>query len=468
MGSYPITRAAVDDAVRYADRWLAFRQRATPVPGVQAAVWFDGELVLSTAHGVADEASGEALTAAHRFRLASHSKTMTATVLAQMVEEGHLRLDDPVGTRLDWLHDSDSPVADLTLFQLLAHAGGIPRDSASSAHWQHEAPFLDADTLAERVLAEGTVTGADVRFKYSNIGYALLGQVIEAVTGRSWAEEVQERILDPLRLADTGPDWTPDVDGPWATGHTGLAWADRRVPIDQVPTNAMAAATGVWSTAADLCTYMAAHLPGDERLLTDASKRRLQRPVQQVEGVPDGGYGLGFITSRIAGRSGVGHNGGWAGHITSTVALPEDGLVVSVLTNAIDGPAPELVEGIIRLVDAAAAPVDGPVDDARARAPEGRYAWLWGVRDVAVLGGRAYLLSPTVPNPVAATVRLEPDADDPDRWVMVEGPGYASVGEAVTVERDADGRVEALDMSGTRIVPIDRAVLPDRVTAPGS
>ncbi len=152
MGSYPITRAAVDDAVRYADRWLAFRQRATPVPGVQAAVWFDGELVLSTAHGVADEASGEALTAAHRFRIASHSKTMTATVLAQMVEEGHLRLDDPVGTRLDWLHDSDSPVADLTLFQLLAHAGGIPRDSASSAHWQHEAPFLDADTLAERVL----------------------------------------------------------------------------------------------------------------------------------------------------------------------------------------------------------------------------------------------------------------------------------------------------------------------------
>ena len=77
-------------------------------------------------------------------------------------------------------------------------------------------------------------------------------------------------------------------------------------------------------------------------------------------------------------------------------------------------------------------------------------------------------MSPTVPNPVAATVRLEPDADDPDRWVMVEGPGYASVGEAVTVERDADGRVEALDMSGTRIVPIDRAVLPDRVTAPGS
>ena len=252
MGSHPITRAAVDDAIRYADRWLAFRQRATRVPGVQAAVWFDGELVLSTAHGVADEASGEALTAAHRFRIASHSKTMTATVLAQMVEEGHLRLDDPIGTRLDWLHDSDSPVADLTLFQLLAHAGGIPRDSASSAHWQHEAPFLDADTLAERVLAEGTVTGADVRFKYSNIGYALLGQVIEAVTGRSWAEEVQERILDPLRLADTGPDWTPDVDGPWATGHTGLAWADRRVPIDQVPTNAMAAATGVWSTAADL------------------------------------------------------------------------------------------------------------------------------------------------------------------------------------------------------------------------
>lgn len=467
MGSHPITRAAVDDAIRYADRWLAFRQRATRVPGVQAAVWFDGALVLSTAHGLADEGTGEALTPAHRFRVASHSKTMTATVLAQMVEEGHLRLDDTVGAHLDWLGDSDSPVADLTLFQLLAHAGGIPRDSASSAHWQHEAPFLDADTLAERVLAEGVVTGPDVRFKYSNIGYSLLGQVIEAVTGRSWAEEVQERILDPLGLADTGPDWTPDLDGPWATAHTGLGWADRRVPVDQVPTNAMASATGVWSTAADLCTYMAAHLPGDERLLTDASKRRLQRPVQQVDGVPDGGYGLGFITSRIAGRDGVGHNGGWAGHITSTVALPDVGLVVSVLTNAIDGPAPELVEGVIRIIDAAAAPADGSLDaDVRAAAPEGRYAWLWGVRDVAVLGEQVFLLSPTVPNPMAATVRLEPDTEDPDRWVMVEGPGYASVGEVVTVERDGDGGVAALDMSGTRIVPIDRAVLPDRVTAP--
>ena len=85
------------------DGWIAFRQRLDRVPGIQVAVLHEDRLVLSSAHGHADVESGVALTTSHLFRIASHSKTFTATAVLQLVEDGRLRLDDPLGDHLDFL-----------------------------------------------------------------------------------------------------------------------------------------------------------------------------------------------------------------------------------------------------------------------------------------------------------------------------------------------------------------------------
>ena len=186
----------------YYDSWLAFQQRYRRVPGVQAAVLVAGEVVLSTAYGVADVATSTQLTTDHLFHVASHSKTFTATVVHQLVAAGRLRLDDSVG---QWLPDlAGTPVAGVTVRALLAHGGGVVRDGHDGDFWALYRAFPDADTVLAVARDEGAVLPTNERFKYSNVGYSLLGLVIEAVTGRPYADVVREQVIDRLGLSPTG------------------------------------------------------------------------------------------------------------------------------------------------------------------------------------------------------------------------------------------------------------------------
>src|ERR687898_490368 len=119
----PLDRQAVVDACGYAGTWWAYRAEKDRVPGIQAAVLLGDEVLHSSACGVADAAAGTPLTTAHRFRIASHSKTFTATAVVQLAERGALRLDDTVAAHLPEL--AAEPVGAVTLRELLAHGGGV-------------------------------------------------------------------------------------------------------------------------------------------------------------------------------------------------------------------------------------------------------------------------------------------------------------------------------------------------------
>lgn len=432
--------STVRGVLGYYDSWLAFRQRYLRVPGVQAAVLVDGEVAMSTAHGVADLATGTPLTPRHVFHVASHSKTFTATVVHQLAEAGRLRLDDPVG---QWLPDLDgSPVAAVTLRALLCHGGGVVRDGRDGDFWTLHHGFPDAAGLMAVARDEGAVLPVNERFKYSNIGYSLLGLVIEAVTGRAYAEVVRDQVIDRLGLTRTAPDHDPEL-GAYAAGHSGLAYAEERVAVEHVGTGAMAPATGFVSTAEELVRYAGAHLTGDERLLGDDAKRLMQRTEWRVDGPGAEAlaeYALGLTVSRVGSRRLLGHGGGWPGHITRTLFDPEAGVAVSVLTNAIDGPAEELATGLFRMVDLAA-DRDAPRSGQDLSRFTGRFANLWGVTDVADLDGRLVWLNPASVDPWQAPVDLLVEGED--RLRICGGNGYGSHGEPLEYVV-ADGRVTAL------------------------
>src|SRR3954451_12308399 len=357
-------------AAPYLASWLEHQRRRLRVPGVQAAVRVGDRLVLDTALGVADVDTGELLTPGHLFRIASHSKTFTATAVLQLVEGGRLRLDDPIARWVPAL--TGTPLAEVTVRELLGHQGGVVRDGRDNDHWQLLQPFPDAALLLRIAADEGAVLARNEHFKYSNIGYSLLGLAIEAVTGTGYDAHVQAAVVDRLGLADTGPEWDPARAGEYAAGHTGLLdGQDERATIPHVDTRAMAAATGFSSTARDLTTYGAAHFTGDETLLTDASKRLMRRRESEIRahgGEPEY-YGLGVDVRTEGERELIGHGGGYPGHITRTWIDPVGQVVVSVLTNAIDGPADGLARGLLRLLDLAlAAPEDAerpPVEQLR-------------------------------------------------------------------------------------------------------
>jgi CubicO group peptidase (beta-lactamase class C family) len=206
-----VSRSHVTDACTYLDSWLAFRCRTDRVPGVQAAVLHDDEVVLSIAHGVSNTSTGAPLTDDHLFRIASHSKTFTATAIMQLVEQGTVRLDDTV---VRWVPEvASSSIAAVTVRELLSHAGGVVRDGWDGDFWQLWRTFPDRTELLRVANDDAAVLPRNERFKYSNVGYSLLGLVIEAATGESYGAYVTEDSGDRLGLLDSGPALDPARSG---------------------------------------------------------------------------------------------------------------------------------------------------------------------------------------------------------------------------------------------------------------
>ncbi len=459
--STPPARAAevAAAAAPYLESWLEHQRRRRRVPGVQAAVRVGDRVVLSTALGVADVETGAALTTGHLFRIASHSKTFTATAVLQLVESGRLRLDDPIGHWVPALRERSPEVAAVTVRELLGHQGGVVRDGRDNDHWQLLRPFPDEGALLDLTAGGGAVLGRNEHFKYSNIGYSLLGAAIEAVTGTSYTDHVQRAVVDPLGLADTAAEWDPRRAGEYAAGHTGLLdGEDARLRIPHVDTRAMAAATGFSSTATDLTTFGAAHFRGDGVLLTEASKRLMRRPESEIRAHDEEvrHYGLGVDLRTAGDRRLVGHSGGYPGHVTRTWIDPEAQVVVSVLTNAIDGPADLLARGLFGLLDLAL----GAPDRAEPPTPAGelarftgRFANLWGVTDVALLGGRLVLLHPGAPDPTEG--HLELTREDADTLRLEAVAGFGAAGETVEYEWGPDGAATRVRIGGIFCWPVE-------------
>src|SRR5690606_23102781 len=146
-------------------------------------------------------------------------------------------------------------------------------------------------------------------FKYSNIGYSLLGLAIEGASGVPYREYVSREIVDKLGLEHTGPDLDFDRLDDYAKGYSSRAHGPDRVEIDHIDTFEESSATGFYSTASELSAYFQAHLDGDDRLLTDVSKRRMRQVQWTV--TDDASYGLGLSITKVNKRTYHGHSGGY-------------------------------------------------------------------------------------------------------------------------------------------------------------
>lgn len=437
----PTDDATLTRALDYADRWLAYRCWRLRIPGVQAAVRVGGALALDGAHGVADATTGERLTPQHRFRIASHSKSLAALTAMRLVEQGRLRLDDASAEHVPALRGTEA--GGLLVRELLSHGGGAVRDGDDVAFWHLQAPFPDTEGLLAIAAAGVARVPASTEFKYSNIGYGLLGLVIEAVAGAPYGEALRQLVLSPLGLRDVAADLADGDSDRLVTGHTALHSCEERQALGSPRAGALAAATGAIATAAEVTDLLRTVTDDDDRLLGAAMKHRM-RQQQWTTTARDGGsagYALGLMLRTIDGRAWIGHGGAWTGQATRTLVDAERDIVVSVFANAVDAPAEELAVGVARIIDAALAePEPASVDELRrARSFEGAFASLWARVDVVELGGRLLVISPTAADPLAAVDVLDPLDDDRVRISAATGMGSGH--EIAVAERDAAGRV---------------------------
>jgi D-alanyl-D-alanine carboxypeptidase len=428
--------------------------RATEQPGCTLAVAYKGEVVLDVAFGWSDQIAGEALTPRHRFRVASHSKSFTATAIMKLREQGRLKLDDTAGQYVSGLHPD---IAKATLAQLLSHTAGVIRDGPDPAYWVDRKPFLNEASLRAE-LALAPPIEAETRLKYSNHGFGLLGLVIESITGEAWATWLQREVVDAAGLTETTPE--VPANGPLARGHSAKTLLGRRLVFrgDQL-THALAPATGFVSTAADLARFFAQLSPNAEKsVISVASRREMSRPQwEDAWSVAPMTYGLGTISGSFGKWRWFGHSGGFLGYITRTAVIPDHDLSVSCLTNAVDGLSHFWLEGalaILKRFSEDGAPNPGLADWS------GRWWSVWRPTDFVPVGDKVVVSLPGQLDPMAKVAELT--ITGADEAQISQAGAFANYGEAARLGRDAAGAVVKVRLGGEDL--ISEAALVEELT----
>lgn len=313
------------------DRFIEQRIRRHHAPGIVLAIT-DGEKTIHTAtYGSANVDRKAAITPFTLFEIGSISKSFAALALLQLQEAGEIDLHQPVQRYLPWFH-VPSAHEPITLHHLLSHTAGIISGTDFTTQASYEVWALRE---TEATAPPGTW------FHYSNVGYKVLGLVLERVVGKSYGEIIQERILHPLRMHNTVSVITHDIRSRTAVGYEPLY--DDRPPH---PTHPLEPATwletgtadgSIASTAADMAAYVRMLLNrGQGPAGSLVSQRSFDRMTQHVvRSDEDHGafYGYGLTIDERDGRTIVGHEGGMVGYYAAMRADLDAGLGAIVLTN---------------------------------------------------------------------------------------------------------------------------------------
>jgi CubicO group peptidase (beta-lactamase class C family) len=288
-----------------------------------------------------------------QFGIASNTKVFTALALGLLVEEQKVAWDAPVIRYLPWFRLSDPYVTrELTIRDLLVHRSGLGL-GAGDLLWWPPSTYTRRE-IAERLQFIPLVTSFRNAYAYDNVLYLVAGEVIQAVSGRSWEDFVTSRLLAPMGM--TSSDVRHSAAG--GTGNIAATHApiDGKVrPIAPFLSDNTNPAGGIMSGAADMARWLRVflargELPNGTRLFSEAAWRQLTTIVTPLPpSTPGGkltalrsnfrGYALGLDVRDYRGKPLFTHTGGLPGYVSRVAWMPEIGLGVVVLTNQESGEA---------------------------------------------------------------------------------------------------------------------------------
>lgn len=415
---------------------LAADQREKRLPAIAAAVLRDGELIWESAIGAADVEAGIDATPDTQFRCGSITKTFTAAAIMQLRDAGKLDLEDTLDMHVEGAAHKPS------LRRLLSHASGLQRETQDDS-WL-TLRFAPPDELLETLDKAEMVLPSGARFHYSNLAYALLGIVVERVSGQRYTDYVRERLFEPLGLSRL----SFEPEAPAARGYVGQPYADGVWNAIDVETGAWASAGQLWGTVGDLCRWGAFLADPEEAVLAKKSAEEM-RTVQVIAEHDrwQAGYGLGLGLRRDGERILVGHTGSMPGFIAVLYVSPKEKVGVALLTNESEADIVPLGLKLVRATveDWPVAPEpwrvgEPPSDDVAPllgiwfmEAAQLVFRWREGR-----LEARFSEMEDWEPSAV-----FEPETDD--RWRTVSGPEQR---EALRIERGGDGSVTRLVWAG--------------------
>jgi CubicO group peptidase (beta-lactamase class C family) len=317
--------AAVTDVASKLEERVAAFVKEHRLPGAAAGIVVEDELAWSTGYGYADVAAERPHDAGTLFRIASITKTFTATAIMQLRDEGALHLDDPAVAFLPELREAASsfgPIETVTLRRMLSHESGLMGDPPG-ARWFHDIYESSPAANLARAAEIGTTIPPNVQQKYSNLAFQLLGEVIARVDGRPYVEAIRERILEPLGMSSSGfHPLAPELEARRAVGYRARWLSDGFVPavgLAEFP----AAEGGLQSSVHDVARWLSAQFPmeraleGHRTVLSDETLREMHRP-RYLEGEKwEEAWCIGWYAERKGETVWIQHSGGLPGFITN-------------------------------------------------------------------------------------------------------------------------------------------------------
>ena len=436
--------------------------RKARLPGARVGIVDSDGLAWSGGSGFADISSRRPADDGTLNRIASITKTFTGTAIMQLRDESRLTLDDPAVEHLPELRSSPEtfgPIESVTIRRLLSHESGLLGDPPGT-DW--DPPTYEGSALAS--LARASEIGQRVppnsQWKYSNLGYQLLGEIVARVSGRPYADYVRAEILDPLGMSGTGfAPLPPELEQRLATGYAPRRFNDDLV--ESVAAPECQAEGGLLSCVGDLARWVAFQLKedGGERsgaqVLAGRTLAEMHRPRYLLGDSWDTAWAISWYATRRDGVVWVMHNGGLHGFISNVSFDPKAKIGAIALINGLgdaDALAGELGAIARTAVNGAPQPAEPPQP-----LPEG-YGDLIGFYMDRHEGG---------------LVRLEwrdgkltfvhPESEDwrptltlvtaPDEFVV--DPHVREAGEPCVFHRRADGRVQSVKYGPTTFYRLD-------------
>lgn len=334
------------------DNLVENSMKAFDVPGIAVGIIKDGNIIHAKGYGLRSLASKEKTDENTLFGIASNSKAFTCAALGILVDEGKIKWDDKVRDYIPEFKLYNPYVTEeFTIRDLVTHRSGLGLGAGDLMFFPDSSDFELKDIIYNlRFLKQ--VSGFRTKYDYDNNLYIIAGEVVARVTGKSWDEFVDERIIGPLGMNKTATsfdrlkDKTNVIDGHAPVNGKVQVIARSSVKVGH-------AAGGINSNITDLCKWVQLWLnkgkygEGLTKTLFSANVYREMTSAQTIIQVGGPGpynthfaaYGLGFFLSDEKGYKKVTHTGGLEGMVTQITMIPELNLGIIVLTNQQEGGA---------------------------------------------------------------------------------------------------------------------------------
>jgi CubicO group peptidase (beta-lactamase class C family) len=451
------------------DARLASFGKENRLYGAAAGVVHGDELAWSGGTGFASVAARQPAGPDVLYRIASITKTFTGTAIMQLRDAGALNLDDAAVKWIPELSDSASPatIGAVTIRRLLSHESGLVSEPPGTDFLASEPRYEGhASQNLARVAEIFTAVPPNTQLKYCNLGYQLLGEIVQRASGIPYPEYIAGRILAPLGMSSTGFEPLAEaLAGRRATGYAASALSDELAVAPTMPL--LWAEGGLWSTVEDLAKWLsfqvAAHTDGPDgaepdaeesgvAVLASATRREMHKPRYLSDEEWSSAWGISWYAERKDDITWVQHSGGLPGFTSNACFDRSTGVGAIVLVNGVaDASALAMsLAAVGRGLAAAAAPQPRPL-----RPTPADVAPLLGVYappDLSFLvklewrDGHVTMIDTSEPGEKVVLNR----AGEPGSFVVA--PGVRQSGEPVEFRRLADGSVAGMTFGGGSLV----------------